>query len=1123
MAGSPIVLPPIRKGSTSVTIRVKLYQSATPNDGMTGLTGASAGMLITVLASTAASGGTLTYSAGSGNIQTIATIGTYAAPSAGNCRFGEISATNFNGVYELQFLDTVYSAGKFIHIQLKATNMAQADYYVPLTEFDPHDVVRGGLTAFPNVASGAAGAILTSGAGTAQLDVTAGRAKSDVAYWNAAAVATPDTAGYPKVTIKNGTGAGEVLIDTGVVTSEFAEDLQNEIFSIASIKVKTDAMIFTAMNFLQIDMRYINGTTIAGTGTRIADAFVTMFNIAAPVFTVANVNQTGDSFDRIGAAGVSLSAIPWNNASWDAEVESEVIDALQARGVTTTRTGYLDNLSAGAVALASTALSTVNWTNTRAGYLDNLNIGGNVSSSDEVTAIQNNTRVGRVVPQVIERPDSGTTLTNIELYLYDAIGNMEAPDSAPTIDLKDQAGNDLSARLDSATMALVSTGKYRAIYTSSTTDDLEQLVWTFSVVEGGATRLYGNQTIIVDTSAVDFSTADRSKLEAVFNKLPSKNYLTGTSNSDGDVQADEATGNFPGSVGSINGVTFPTNFGVLGINVSGHVSRVVLVDTITTYTGNSLQTGDAFARLGAPAGVSVSADLASVKTDTGNLVTRITSTLFTGITSLAQWLGLLAGKQTGDTTARTEVRATGAGSGTYDETTDSQEAIRDRGDTAWITATGFSTHAVSDIWEYVINGSAPFAGQAQYALFNSNYGIGQTYTLLSTVNINVNSVLVDTNELQVDWTNGGRLDNVLDARASQTSVDEVPTNSELALRTLASADYSTSAAVQTVDDLVDDLETRLTATRAGYLDKLNISGNVASSGEVTSIQNNTRVVRVVNSTMERPDAGTLDYRVELLLYDSVGNMEVPDSAPTIELVDQAGDDLSGRLNSATMNLVETGRYRAIYTASAGDDLDQLIWTFSVVEGGVTRKYGNTTLLVDTSAVDFTSADRAKLDTLHDTRLTAGRAANLDNLNATVSSRSSHSAADVWTTGPRTLTSFAFDVTVATNNDKTGYALSSLGVGAIWTSADRQLSAFSFPVTLADGSVTDDKFAVVAEAAGRPTKPLGMMRRVFEWATNKRTRDRDTGNVVLRNSADDGTLETQVQSTTGNVDTQTKGV
>lgn len=56
---------------------------------------------------------------------------------------------------------------------------------------------------------------------------------------------------------------------------------------------------------------------------------------------------------------------------------------------------------------------------------------------------------------------------------------------------------------------------------------------------------------------------------------------------------------------------------------------------------------------------------------------RAAGSIFTGITSLAQWLGLLAGKQAGNATARTELRATGAGAGTFDETTDSQEAIRD--------------------------------------------------------------------------------------------------------------------------------------------------------------------------------------------------------------------------------------------------------------------------------------------------------------------------------------------------------------------------------------------------------------------------------------------------------------
>jgi len=51
------------------------------------------------------------------------------------------------------------------------------------------------------------------------------------------------------------------------------------------------------------------------------------------------------------------------------------------------------------------------------------------------------------------------------------------------------------------------------------------------------------------------------------------------------------------------------------------VQGVVLVDTLTTYTGNTPQTGDNFARLGAPAGASVSADIAAVKAETASIQT----------------------------------------------------------------------------------------------------------------------------------------------------------------------------------------------------------------------------------------------------------------------------------------------------------------------------------------------------------------------------------------------------------------------------------------------------------------------------------------------------------------------
>lgn len=51
----------------------------------------------------------------------------------------------------------------------------------------------------------------------------------------------------------------------------------------------------------------------------------------------------------------------------------------------------------------------------------------------------------------------------------------------------------------------------------------------------------------------------------------------------------------------------------------------------------------------------------------------------------------------------------------------------------------------------------------------------------------------------------------------------------------------------------------------------------------------------------------------------------------------------------------------------------------------------------------------------DENYTSGRASNLDNLDATVSSRSSHAAADIWSVGSRTLTSFGTLVSDIWNN------------------------------------------------------------------------------------------------------------
>jgi len=79
---------------------------------------------------------------------------------------------------------------------------------------------------------------------------------------------------------------------------------------------------------------------------------------------------------------------------------------------------------------------------------------------------------------------------------------------------------------------------------------------------------------------------------------------------------------------------------------------------------------------------------------------------------------------------------------------------------------------------------------------------GQTFNTMDT---NIDAALADTNELQTDWANGGRLDVILDARASQTTADDILTDTDATIPALI-ADVPTNAelaaALGTADDAV---------------------------------------------------------------------------------------------------------------------------------------------------------------------------------------------------------------------------------------------------------------------------------------------------------------------------------
>jgi len=92
-----------------------------------------------------------------------------------------------------------------------------------------------------------------------------------------------------------------------------------------------------------------------------------------------------------------------------------------------------------------------------------------------------------------------------------------------------------------------------------------------------------------------------------------------------------------------------------------------------------------------------------------------------------------------DTGTTLPARFDGVEGATFSTATDSLEAIRNQGDSAWPTATGFSTHSAANVRTEMDSNSTQLA-----------------------------AIVADTNELQTDLTDGGRLDLLIDSILTDT-------------------------------------------------------------------------------------------------------------------------------------------------------------------------------------------------------------------------------------------------------------------------------------------------------------------------------------------------------------------
>lgn len=243
----------LKRGATSNIIRVFLLDSTvTTGAGKTGLTNASSGLIISTIADLEATA--TTYTSAASNVETITTLGTFAAPTAGKCRFREVDATNFPGVYEIQIADARFNVANATQllVSIQCTGVAPVFVEYQLIAVDLLDTVRLGLTALPNVASGSAGAIITSGTGTAQLATTSG---------NVTVGTNNDKTGYSLTQAFPTNFSALAITAGGIVTANTTQLAGQTVTASAGVTFPSSVSSLTATNVWDFN---ISGYTTAG-------------------------------------------------------------------------------------------------------------------------------------------------------------------------------------------------------------------------------------------------------------------------------------------------------------------------------------------------------------------------------------------------------------------------------------------------------------------------------------------------------------------------------------------------------------------------------------------------------------------------------------------------------------------------------------------------------------------------------------------------------------------------------------------------------------------------------------------------------------------------------------------
>ncbi|MEM4359821.1 MAG: hypothetical protein QXT45_04775 [Candidatus Bilamarchaeaceae archaeon] len=348
-----------------------------------------------------------------------------------------------------------------------------------------------------------------NGGNLTALDTAAELTHRSSGYYSLAlAGADVDTIGQAEVVLAHSTYVCPikelVVVEQSVYDALFAAGAEGYQKTIWASTSSTVNLTGTTIKAVTDGVSLVDG---AITSNKVADGALTEGKFAAGAFATLIADVAVAVWDRLTSALTTANSIG-----------KLIVDNLNA-----TISSRL--ASADYTAPDNTGISTLlgRLTSARAGYLDNLNVGGPVASQADIDAINQSAsrRVVLATVATLERPDSGNASYLVEARTYSRDGALMNASSTPTLSAEGIVSGDLSSKLSSATNP--STGVYRWTYTVASTDALEQVRFDFSGSVDGDTVTMSAYSLVTDATAIDFTSADRSKLESIYNKLPTGN------------------------------------------------------------------------------------------------------------------------------------------------------------------------------------------------------------------------------------------------------------------------------------------------------------------------------------------------------------------------------------------------------------------------------------------------------------------------------------------------------------------------------------------------------------------------------------------------------------------------